>query len=191
MNDGNFLFFKQKTAYEFEYGLGGSEMCIRDRRWATGAAARRRHCRRRHSVRRREQPATGLDVVLRERHAGRPGAMRASIGWSALTTGLMSLLLAVGPVGASGLATVGGLGPSTTEDLTGPAGPNPPRTSLPEGTPVVDTTAGPGRPNPDGRGRAPRGVGAGRPFLTTSPAPARSRVAPSGSSIIKKQKNHK
>lgn len=72
--------------------------------------------------------------------------MRASIGWSALTTGLMSLLLAVGPVGASGLATVGGLGPSTTEDLTGPAGPNPPRTSLPEGTPVVDTTAGQGRP---------------------------------------------
>ena len=24
-------FFKQKTAYEREYGLGGSEMCIRDR----------------------------------------------------------------------------------------------------------------------------------------------------------------
>mgnify|MGYP007112170466 CR=1 FL=1 len=26
-----FYFFKQKTAYEFEYGLVGSEMCIRDR----------------------------------------------------------------------------------------------------------------------------------------------------------------
>ena len=26
-----FFFFKQKTAYEIEYGLVGSEMCIRDR----------------------------------------------------------------------------------------------------------------------------------------------------------------
>ena len=26
------FFFKQKAAYEFEYGLVGSEMCIRDRR---------------------------------------------------------------------------------------------------------------------------------------------------------------
>mgnify|MGYP003380752916 CR=1 FL=1 len=26
-----FFFFKQKTAYEVEYGLVGSEMCIRDR----------------------------------------------------------------------------------------------------------------------------------------------------------------
>ena len=26
----SFLFFKQKTAYELEYGLVGSEMCIRD-----------------------------------------------------------------------------------------------------------------------------------------------------------------
>ena len=25
------FFFKQKTAYEIEYGLVGSEMCIRDR----------------------------------------------------------------------------------------------------------------------------------------------------------------
>ena len=25
--------FKQKTAYEIEYGLVGSEMCIRDRGW--------------------------------------------------------------------------------------------------------------------------------------------------------------
>ena len=29
-----FFCFKQKTAYEIEYGLGGSEMCIRDR-WDT------------------------------------------------------------------------------------------------------------------------------------------------------------
>ena len=27
------FFFKQKTAYEIEYGLVGSEMCIRDRGW--------------------------------------------------------------------------------------------------------------------------------------------------------------
>ena len=27
--------FKQKTAYEIEYGLVGSEMCIRARRWTT------------------------------------------------------------------------------------------------------------------------------------------------------------
>ena len=27
-----FVFFKQKTAYDIEYGLVGSEMCIRDRR---------------------------------------------------------------------------------------------------------------------------------------------------------------
>ena len=26
------FFFKQKTAYEIEYGLVGSEMCIRDRK---------------------------------------------------------------------------------------------------------------------------------------------------------------
>ena len=26
-----FVFFKQKTAYEIQYGLVGSEMCIRDR----------------------------------------------------------------------------------------------------------------------------------------------------------------
>ena len=26
-----FFFFRQKTAYEVEYGLVGSEMCIRDR----------------------------------------------------------------------------------------------------------------------------------------------------------------
>ena len=26
-----FFFFKQKTAYEIEYGIVGSEMCIRDR----------------------------------------------------------------------------------------------------------------------------------------------------------------
>ena len=31
-----FFFFKQKTAYEIEYGLVGSEMCIRDR--SMGAA---------------------------------------------------------------------------------------------------------------------------------------------------------
>ena len=30
-NCGDILFFKQKTAYEVEYGLVGSEMCIRDR----------------------------------------------------------------------------------------------------------------------------------------------------------------
>ena len=30
---GGFFFFKQKTAYEIQYGLVGSEMCIRDRYW--------------------------------------------------------------------------------------------------------------------------------------------------------------
>ena len=30
-----FLFFKQKTAYDTEYGLVGSEMCIRDSLWGT------------------------------------------------------------------------------------------------------------------------------------------------------------
>ena len=28
-----FFFFKQKTAYEIQYGLVGSEMCIRDRQF--------------------------------------------------------------------------------------------------------------------------------------------------------------
>jgi len=31
-----FFFFKQKTAYEVEYGLVGSGMCIRDRPVAGG-----------------------------------------------------------------------------------------------------------------------------------------------------------
>ena len=31
MIDFCFFFFKQKTAYEIQYGLVGSEMCIRDR----------------------------------------------------------------------------------------------------------------------------------------------------------------
>ena len=35
-----FFFFKQKTAYEIEYGLVGSEMCIRDRADAGGEVVR-------------------------------------------------------------------------------------------------------------------------------------------------------
>ena len=32
-----FFFFKQKTAYEIQYGLVGSEMCIRDSNYSVGA----------------------------------------------------------------------------------------------------------------------------------------------------------
>ena len=36
-----FFFFQEKTAYEIQDGLGGSEVCIRDRGLAVVAASRR------------------------------------------------------------------------------------------------------------------------------------------------------
>ena len=46
-----FFFFKQKTAYEIEYGLVGSEMCIRDRHRGPCGGVRMRSARRSRAYR--------------------------------------------------------------------------------------------------------------------------------------------